>query len=160
MRTLASLRVPAPLVSTVVSVVVIGALTSCVDPQPRFTGPQVLGGQEVTPETLNRGSRVYALYCVSCHGADGSGKGNAARSFDIPPRDFREADFRYVSGPEGSLPTDEDLMRTVRNGRPDAGMPAWDGLDKEDRHAVIQYIKTFSPRWQEDAPPAPKEPES
>lgn len=156
MRTLASARVPAPLVS----IVVFGAVTACGDPQPAFTEPLTLGGEQVSAETLNRGRRIYALYCVSCHGADGSGKGNAARSFDTPPRDFREADFRYVSGPQGSLPTDDDLLSTVRNGRPDAGMPAWDGLDPADRQAVVQYLKTFSPRWQEEAPPPPKGPES
>lgn len=128
--------------------------------EPKFTEPMMLGGQEVAPEVLSRGSRIYALYCVSCHAVDGSGKGNAARSLKTKPRDFREANFRYTSGPEGSLPTDDDLMRTVRDGLPDAGMPAWDGLAQEDREAVIQYLKTFSPRWASEKPTARTEPES
>jgi mono/diheme cytochrome c family protein len=126
---------------------------ACGDPPRRFTEPLVLGGREVPPEVLERGARVYGLYCVSCHGPDGSGRAAASRSFETPPRDFREAAFRYVSGPEGSLPTDADLVATIRWGRPGTGMPAWDGLPPEDLHAVIQLIKTFSPRWATEAPP-------
>ena len=117
---------------------------------PRFTKPMVLGGQEVSPEVLERGLKVYSLYCSSCHGRDGSGQGNAARSLATKPRDFRQADFKYKSTDGDALPTDEDLLGTVLNGRVDTGMPAWNGLTPEDRQAVVQYIKTFSPRWQDD----------
>lgn len=112
----------------------------------------VLGGQTVPPEVLDRGARAYGLYCVSCHGVDGSGRAAASRSLDTPPPDFREAAFRYVSGPAGSLPSDADLEETIRHGRPVSGMPAWDGLPAEDLHAVIQFIKTFSPRWTHEVP--------
>lgn len=129
-------------------------MTACGDSPPRFTEPMVLGGQTVPPEVLDRGSRVYGLYCASCHGADGSGQAAASRSLDTPPPDFREAAFRYVSGPAGSLPGDADLEETIRHGRPATGMPAWDGLPAEDLHAVIQFIKTFSPRWAHETSPA------
>lgn len=142
------------------ALVVCGALAGCGEPQPQFTEPVTLGGAEVSADVLNRGARIYALYCVSCHAVDGSGQGNASRAFKTKPRDFREASFRYVSGPEGSLPTDDDLMRTVRDGLPDAGMPAWDGLAAEDREAVIQFLKTFSPRWSTEVPPTAEEPNS
>ncbi len=154
MRTLASLWTRSRILAYLSAIVV---LTACGEPAPRFTEPQVLGGQTVSAEVLNRGARIYALYCVSCHGIDGSGQGNASRSLSTPPRDFREASFKYRSTPEGSLPTDEDLDFTVRKGRVDTGMPAWNGLVDEDRHAVIQYLKTFSPRWKTEAPKAPAE---
>lgn len=156
MRTLGLLRRPTPFVSVRVCSFVLGGslamlgavpLAACGDSPPRFTEPMVLGGQEVPAEVLQRGARVYGLYCASCHGADGSGRPAASRALETPPRDFREADFRYVSGPEGSLPTDADLEATIRQGRPGTGMPPWDGLPEEDLHAVIQFIKTFSPRW-------------
>lgn len=164
MRTLPLLRRSASLVSVFMScrlpnrarrvglaaMVLVGA--ACGDPPRRFTEPMLLGGQEVPPEVLDRGARVYGLYCVSCHGADGSGRAAASRSSGSPPRDFREAAFQYVSGPEGSLPTDADLEATIRHGRPSTGMPAWDGLPAEDLHAVIQFLKTFSPRWATQAP--------
>ena len=116
--------------------------------EPRFSEPMVLGGQEVSAEVLNRGFKVYSLYCSSCHGRDGSGDGNAARSLFTKPRDFRQADFKYKSTDGDALPTDEDLLGTVLNGRVDTGMPGWNGLTPEDRQAVVHFIKTFSPRWQ------------
>lgn len=122
------------------------ALAACGESAPRFTQPMTLGGVEVPAAVLDAGARVYEMRCASCHGADGSGNGSAGRALKVPPRDFRTADFRYVSTP-GELPTDDDLMGTVRNGRIDNGMPAWNTLTPEDLHAVVQYIKTFSPRW-------------
>lgn len=124
------------------------AVAACGEPAPRFTAPMTLGGVEVAPEVLNRGERVYVMYCASCHAEDGSGQGPAARSLVKPPRDFRAADFAYASGGPGELPTDADLDLTIRKGRVENGMPAWQGLTDPDRHAVIQFIKTFSPRWQ------------
>jgi mono/diheme cytochrome c family protein len=56
------------------------------------------------------------------------------------------------------LPSDADLEETIRRGRPGTGMPAWDGLSAEDMYAVIQYLKTFSPRWQAEGPPAGEAP--
>ncbi|MCA9705212.1 MAG: cytochrome c [Myxococcales bacterium] len=136
-----------------------GVGAGCGEPSPAFTEPMVLGGREVSPQVLERGARVYALFCVSCHGSDGSGRGNASRSFDKPPRDFREGRFEYVSGPEGSLPTDEDLAQTILKGRPGTGMPAWNGLSPEDLQAVIDYLKTFSDRWKAEAPGAGASPQ-
>lgn len=152
MRTLAHVPGPARFLSIPVLAVGFVAPIACGDAPRRFTEPMVLGGQEVAPEVLERGARAYGLFCVSCHGVDGSGRGNASRSFDTPPRDFREAAFAYVSGPAGSLPSDADLQETILHGRPGTGMPAWDGLDPADVHAVIQYLKTFSPRWKEAQP--------
>lgn len=161
MRTLASLGRPALLVSLRIRIVGLAmalVAAACGDPPRRFTEPMVLGGQTVEPEVLDRGARVYGLYCSSCHGADGSGRAAASRSLDNPPRDFREAEFRYVSGPEGSLPSDVDLEQTIRLGRPGTGMPAWDGLPAEDLEAVIHFIKTFSPRWAHETPAATVQP--
>ncbi len=124
------------------------ALVACKD-EPRFTGPMVFGGTTIAAEVLNRGAWVYETRCAACHGPDGSGGGAAGRSLQTPPRDFRAASFRYKSTAGDALPTDADLDATIRYGRIEQGMPAWDSLSDDDIHAVIQYVKTFSPRWQE-----------
>jgi len=134
-----------------IALLVVGG---CADAQPQFTETMVLGGKEVSAEVLNQGQRKFALYCASCHGADGSGQGAAARSLQTKPRDFRQADFKYKSTEGDALPTDEDLAQTILMGRIETGMPAWNGLTAEDRDAVIHYIKTFSPRWQQAKPEA------
>jgi mono/diheme cytochrome c family protein len=133
----------------VVAIAATLIVAACSDAPPEFTESVVLAGVEVDAATLNRGQRIFNLYCSSCHGEDGSGEGPAARPLTTKPRDFRKADFKYVSGEPGSLPTDEDLATTIRNGRIDTGMPAWNGLTDVDRTAVIHYIKTFSPRWKQ-----------
>ncbi len=122
------------------------AAAACESP-PRFESALVLAGVEVPADVLNQGARVYEMRCASCHGADGSGNGSAGRALAQPPRDFRTAEFRYRSTADGELPTDADLEQTIREGRIENGMPAWGTLTEADRHAVIQYIKTFSPRW-------------
>jgi mono/diheme cytochrome c family protein len=123
------------------------SVAACGESPPRFTAPMTLGGAEVSADVLNRGERVFMMYCATCHGEDGSGKGPAANALTTKPRDFREADFKYVAAGEGNLPTDADLDLTIRKGRLETGMPAWNGLVESDRHAVIQFIKTLSPRW-------------
>ncbi len=119
----------------------------CGDEPPKFTAAQVLGGQEVSAEVLNAGHRTYEMRCAACHGVDGSGQGPASTGLAATPRDFRQADFKYKSTPADALPTDDDIDITLRNGKVKNGMPAFGGLADDDRHAVIQYLKTFSPRW-------------
>jgi mono/diheme cytochrome c family protein len=131
-------------------------MSACGESPPKFTAPMTLGGDTVAAEVLNAGERVYALRCTTCHADDGSGQGPASSGLKEKPRDFREAEFRYTSTGEGELPTDEDLHATIRNGRVDAGMPAFPGLTEADVVAVAHYLKTFSPRWQE--PPEAKTP--
>lgn len=127
---------------------------ACADGPPKFTAPMVLGGEQVSAEVLNAGHRSFELRCASCHGQDGSGHGPAASGLAEPPRDFRQADFKYKSSAGDDLPTDRDLDLTLRDGKLATGMPAFSGLSDDDRHAIIQYLKTFSPRWAEAKPEA------
>ncbi|HEY8375442.1 MAG TPA: cytochrome c [Nannocystis sp.] len=125
--------------------------SACEPAPPQFTEPQVLGGVTVSAETLNHGQKLFNRYCASCHGYDGGGQGPAARNLDA--RDFRTGRFIYKSTPGDTLPTDADLMATIKHGKPDKGMPAWGGFRDEDLRAMVSYIKTFSPRWREPATP-------
>lgn len=132
----------------VIAGVLIAALAGCGEAQPQFTEPMVLGGVEVSAEVLNRGQKLYANHCASCHGADGSGKGPAARHLSPGPRDFRQGEFIHKASLDEALPTDAELRRVIKKGVADRGMPAWGGLRDEDVDALVSYIKTFSPRWQ------------
>ena len=97
-------------------------------------------------DTLH-GHFVYMKNCVFCHGKRGDGKGEMGLTVEPPPRDFGAGVFKYRSTPSGSLPTDNDLARTVREGIPDTAMPTFDKLPARDVQAVIEYVKTFSPKW-------------
>ncbi len=103
------------------------------------------------PETLDRGKEAYTLYCRACHGDHGDGQGPAAAGYRPPPRDFTVGLFKFAAVSSGSLPRDEDLTRTVRNGLHGTAMLAWD-IDDGDLDAIVGYLKTFSTRWKDEEP--------
>jgi mono/diheme cytochrome c family protein len=88
-------------------------------------------------------------YCRACHGENGDGQGPAAKGLRPPPRDFRSGTFKFVAVESGYLPNDEDFERIIRGGLDGTAMLPWDISDVR-LHAVIQYIKTFSDRWQDE----------
>ncbi len=116
-----------------------------------FTQPMMLGGKQVSAEALNAGKEGYILNCYACHGMKGDGKGPSSPGLRPPPRDFTLGMFKFVSVRSGQLPTDEDLRRIVKGGLHGTAMLAWDVSDKEIE-SIIQYIKTFATRWQEESP--------
>lgn len=97
-------------------------------------------------DTLH-GHFVYMKNCVFCHGRRGDGRGDMGLTVKPAPRDFTTGIFKYRSTPSGSLPTDEDLMRVVREGIGDTAMPSFSAIPARDVRAVVQYVKTFSAKW-------------
>jgi cytochrome c oxidase cbb3-type subunit 2 len=93
------------------------------------------------------GKEHYRRYCIGCHGPDGDGNGENAQWIDPKPRDFTAAVFKCRSTPTGTLPTDEDLFRSVTRGFVTTNMPSWRPLTRQARVDLVAYIKTFSSRW-------------
>jgi mono/diheme cytochrome c family protein len=119
---------------------------------PEFSEPQKLGGKVVPADVLTHGARAYVQYCRACHGDKGDGKGPASKGLRPPPRDFTLGVFKFAAVPAGTLPHDEDLERIIRGGLHGTAMLAWDGIPEEKVHQIVQYVKTFSPRWKEEEP--------
>jgi cytochrome c oxidase cbb3-type subunit 2 len=121
----------------------------------------------------SRGKVIYETKCAGCHGRYGNGRitadstistnFNTAYHFLNPqPRDFTTAAFKSRTTPSGSLPTDEDIFRTISRGvRKGQIMPAWgnaaDGhiIPEQDRWDLVDYVKTFSPRFKSEQVPEP-----
>lgn len=121
----------------------------------------------------SRGKVIFETKCAGCHGTYGNGRTtadstvstnfNAAYHFLNPqPRDFTTAAFKSRTTPSGALPTDEDLFRTISRGvRKGQIMPAWgnaaDGhiIPEQDRWDLVDYVKTFSPRFKSEQVPEP-----
>lgn len=105
----------------------------------------------VTPaaaaERALQGKVLFESHCAICHGAGGDGRGAEAQRFFTPPANFTSGNFKFRSTPSGSLPTDEDLQRTIRRGLPGSGMVAQEQLSDAEIREVIAYVKSFSPRW-------------
>lgn len=112
-------------------------------------------GTSPARQTLYLGQQVYQVNCAVCHGVGGDGNGPYASMLRIRPRDFRTGLFKFRSTASGSLPTDDDLLRTVTQGVRWTGMVGRADLGDNDRRAVIQYLKTFSSRFEKEGPGKP-----
>lgn len=105
-----------------------------------------------------RAKAVYDRWCAGCHGVDGAGDGVGARTMLPPPRDFTRGDYQIRTTASGDLPTDEDILRIIDEGMPGTAMPGWkDRLSRDDREALVEYLKSFAPFFDADDPPEPVE---
>jgi mono/diheme cytochrome c family protein len=114
---------------------------------------QPAGGGTAIDERVQRGKATFEKRCVECHGRSGHGDGPAAPHLSPAPRDFASGKYKIRSTESGSVPTDEDLIRSVRQGLYGSAMPAWDGLlANGDVVDVVEYIKSLSPRFKTSSP--------
>lgn len=103
-----------------------------------LTGPVSLCADARADGMVNRGANeVYALFCASCHGEDMRGQKVAS---------LLDGNWR-----EGG--TDADLLRVIRDGLPNSGMPAFGGaLNEAEMRALIVYIRETARRTKEPTP--------
>ena len=116
--------------------------------QPHHGHQTALGTGRVT-----LGETVYKHMCTFCHGVDGNGGGKAMAYLYPWPRDFRKGIFKHRTTPPGSLPLDKDIYQTIQRGLPGTAMPGWkNALTEEETWSVVQYIKSFSERFENEIP--------
>jgi len=110
-------------------------------------------GSAAASSSRSAGQRVYDEHCVECHGESGRGDGPAAHLLIPRPRDFTTGKYKLRTTETGSPPTDDDLRRSVTKGSYGSAMPGWETLlsDQQIRD-VVEYIKTFSPRFHAENP--------
>jgi cytochrome c oxidase cbb3-type subunit 2 len=93
----------------------------------------------------DRGQPLYRQACAPCHGIGGDGRGPAAAGLYPKPHDFTTGMYKFRTTPLGIVPTDADLVRTIREGIPGTAMPAWKHLlSTSQQIALAQYLKTFA----------------
>ncbi len=104
---------------------------------------------------IKLGERIYLENCAACHGQKGDGKGLEADRLKTKPRDFTTGIYKFRSTPSGSLPSDQDIFRTISRGVRGTSMLAQLHLSEQERWAVTEYVKTFSPRFKIGKPAEP-----
>jgi cytochrome c len=101
------------------------------------------------------GGHEFARYCASCHGYAGDGNGKTGQQFDAAATDFTRAVYKCRSTPTGTLPTDEDLRRSLMRGLSDSGMPSFVALGPMQIDDLVATLKAFSSRFAHEAPGQP-----
>ncbi len=112
--------------------------------------PGEWAGYNQRASLVQRGHNVYLKYCVGCHGPQGDGRGPAAARLLTKPRDFTSGVFKFRSTDSGSLPLETDLYRTITRGLSGTAMPAFPLMPETEKVAVIEYLKTFYARWDDE----------
>jgi len=118
-------------------------------PNWRTVEPGTFGEYNQRSNLIQRGRKVYAKYCIGCHGEYGQGDGPAAVRLITQPRDFTSGIYKFRSTDSSSLPMEYDLYRTISRGLARVSMPAFPLMPEREKVAVIEYIKTLYPRWDE-----------
>lgn len=110
------------------------------------------GGATALAQDAAAGKALYDRWCAECHGPEGKGDGPAADHMLPRPRDFTGARYQIRTTGSGELPTDEDILRVLRDGLPGTTMPGWPNLSNAQRRDVMAYIKSLSPFFEGPAP--------
>lgn len=103
------------------------------------------------PVWSDKGGEKHGLYrrhCVHCHGISGDGQGPTAAILNPYPRDYRPGVFKFKSTFPAAEPTNEDLHRVISDGVPGTAMPSFALLPKDERDALVEYVKYLSIRGQ------------
>jgi mono/diheme cytochrome c family protein len=95
------------------------------------------------------GKRLFRTLCAGCHGREGEGDGEVAATMFPPPRDLTAGVYRFRSTASGTLPTRDDMLRTVTNGLPGTEMPSWGPqLKDEGLRSLVLFLERLSPRFE------------
>ncbi len=107
----------------------------------------------VSVEAQPRGKAVYDAHCVECHGGSGKGDGASASLLVPRPRDFTTGKYKIRTTETGTMPSDDDLIVSVRRGLYGTAMPGWDRiLSDAEIVDVVQYLKSLSPQFAAQPP--------
>lgn len=93
------------------------------------------------------GKKAYATNCAICHGAEGKGDGAAGAGLNPKPRNLVEGKWT-VGGDTISL------FKTVANGIPGTSMASFKHIAKNDRWAIVQYVRSITSNKVKDDPAA------
>ncbi len=98
------------------------------------------------PEGLLKGSDLYRLNCMHCHGVAGDGNGPTAPFLNPRPRNYQLGLFKFGSTANLRRPVRADLARVLEEGVAGTSMPSFKRLDAEERERLVDYVIHLSVR--------------
>jgi len=101
-------------------------------------------------QMLQSGKELFNRHCMGCHAIDAKGTGLSAPMLNPKPRNLVEGSFKLRSTPSGTLPTKEDLLRTISQGIPNSSMPNFRQLSQSQQMALVIYIMSLRSDWKEN----------
>jgi mono/diheme cytochrome c family protein len=145
------------------SIAIIAVLLTAAGCADVAWGPEQLarGKGSARAVSLEQGRNTYATYCVGCHGEAGDGNGPAAHFLNPKPRDFRVGRLKFASVAAGSVPRDEDYLRTINRGLAGTAMPEFNLLSEDAKRSLVLYIRRLQsgePEPPASAVPIPENP--
>ena len=108
--------------------------------------PKIEGATDERNFAIHKGSRLFRMHCMYCHGPAGGGDGASAKAYFPLPRDYRAGMFKWKSTPGSTKPLREDLLRTISHGVSGTSMPAFGRLALEQRQQLVEYVIFLSQR--------------
>ncbi|MBA5868266.1 MAG: c-type cytochrome [Nitrospira sp. CR1.3] len=96
--------------------------------------PETRGAADPGKENVAMGKALFVRHCAGCHGPEG--RGNGYKLLGPDPANLTAITTKKK--------VDEDLLRTIHEGKPN--MPAWKAiLSTEEIRNVLTYIRTLTP---------------
>jgi len=99
--------------------------------------------------TLEKGSVLYRIHCLHCHGVNGDGRGPTARWVNPHPRDYRQGLFKFQSVDQTDQkrpPRRADLHRVIKYGIEGTAMPSFVLLPDSEIDLLVSYVMHLSIR--------------
>jgi mono/diheme cytochrome c family protein len=88
------------------------------------------------------GVRLFAQHCASCHGPQGEGDGIA--HLTTKARYFGAEPFKFTSTTGTRIPTDADLVATLKRGIVGSSMPSFAQLRADELDALVGHVRVLT----------------
>jgi mono/diheme cytochrome c family protein len=94
------------------------------------------------------GQALYVKLCGGCHGPDGRGQTEQARTLRRPPTDLATVGYlcRTTDGRPFAVPSEADVEGAITRGT-HAGVEALAGLSPVQRRSLMLFVRTLAPEF-------------
>lgn len=99
--------------------------------------------QQPSSGPVDRGGRLYARHCASCHGTGGAADTATAALLLPRPRAFSDGIFKLSSTTNG-VPSQDDLVAMLRRGMPGSTMMSWGWMPESDLVLLAAHVRELA----------------